>query len=79
MGKDTGILTFSYQGVDKSKIQVILSSVIKNYEHQDKEFGVLSAGRSLEFIEKQLPMTKHSLKDAEDRLNEFRHKNHQDQ
>ena len=75
VGKDTGILTFSYQGVDKSKIQVILSSVIKNYEHQDKEFGVLSAGRSLEFIEKQLPMTKHSLKDAEDRLNEFRHKN----
>ena len=35
----------------------------------------MSAGRSLEFIEKQLPITKDSLKDAEDKLNEFRHKN----
>ena len=75
VGKDTGILAFNYVGVDKNKIQAILNSVIKNYEHQDKEFGVLSAGRSLDFIEKQLPVTKDSLKDAEDKLNEFRHKN----
>ena len=75
VGKDTGILSFNYVGVDKNKIQAILNSIIKNYEHQDKEFGVLSAGRSLEFIEKQLPITKDSLKDAEDKLNEFRHKN----
>ena len=75
VGKDTGILAFNYVGVDKNKIQAILNSVIKNYEHQDKEFGVLSAGRSLDFIEKQLPITKDSLKDAEDKLNEFRHKN----
>ncbi|UOO88070.1 polysaccharide biosynthesis tyrosine autokinase [Vitreoscilla massiliensis] len=75
VGKDTGILAFNYVGVDKNKIQAILNSIIKNYEHQDKEFGVLSAGRSLEFIEKQLPVTKDSLKEAEDKLNEFRHKN----
>ena len=75
VGKDTGILAFNYVGVDKDKIQAILNSVIKNYEHQDKEFGVLSAGRSLDFIEKQLPVTKDSLKEAEDKLNEFRHKN----
>ena len=75
VGKDTGILSFNYVGVDKNKIQAILNSIIKNYEHQDKEFGVLSAGRSLEFIEKQLPITKDSLKEAEDKLNEFRHKN----
>ena len=75
VGKDTGILAFNYVGVDKNKIQAILNSVIKNYEHQDKEYGVLSAGRSLDFIENQLPITKDSLKDAEDKLNEFRHKN----
>ena len=75
VGKDTGILAFNYTGVDKDKIKAILNSVIKSYENQDKEYGILSAGRSLEFIEKQLPVTKDSLKDAEDKLNEFRHKN----
>ena len=75
VGKDTGILSFNYVGVKKDEIQAILNSIIKSYEHQDREFGVLSAGRSLEFIEKQLPITKNSLKDAEDKLNEFRHKN----
>ena len=75
VGKDTGILSFNYVGMQKDDIQTILNSIIKNYEHQDREFGVLSAGRSLEFIEKQLPVTKSSLKDAEDKLNEFRHKN----
>ena len=75
VGKDTGILVFNYVGIDKNKIQNILNSIVKNYEHQDKEFGILSAGQSLEFIEKQLPLTKKSLKEAEDKLNEFRHKN----
>ena len=74
VGKDTGILVFNYVGIDKNKIQNILNSIVKNYEHQDKEFGILSAGQSLEFIEKQLPLTKKSLKEAEDKLNEFRHK-----
>ena len=75
VGKDTGILTFNFVGTDKEKIQLLLNSVIKNYEHQNKEFEVLSAGRSLEFIDKQLPVTKDSLRQAEDLLNEFRHKN----
>lgn len=75
VGKDTGILAFNYVGSDKKEIQAILNSVIKNYEQQDKEFGILSAGKSLEFIEKQLPATKESLKEAEDKLNQFRHKN----
>ena len=75
VGKDTGILTFNFVGTDKDKIQLLLNSVIKNYEHQNKEFEVLSAGRSLEFIDKQLPVTKDSLRQAEDQLNEFRHKN----
>ena len=56
VGKDTGILTFNFVGTDKEKIQLLLNSVIKNYEHQNKEFEVLSAGRSLEFIDKQLPV-----------------------
>ena len=75
VGKDTGILTFNFVGTDKDKIELLLNSVIKNYEHQNKEFEVLSAGRSLEFIDKQLPVTKDSLRQAEDQLNEFRHKN----
>ena len=75
VGKDTGILAFNFVGTDKEKIQIVLNSVVRNYEHQDKEFGVLSAGRSLDFIEKQLPVIKASLRESEDKLNEFRHKN----
>ena len=75
VGKDTGILAFNFIGTDKEQIQVVLNSVIRNYEHQDKEFGVLSAGKSLDFIEKQLPVIKASLRESEDKLNEFRHKN----
>lgn len=75
VGKDTGILIFNYVGSNQKEIQAILNSIIQNYEDQDREFGVLSAGRSLEFIEKQLPVTKASLGEAEDKLNQFRHKN----
>ncbi|UOO92728.1 polysaccharide biosynthesis tyrosine autokinase [Vitreoscilla stercoraria] len=75
VGRDTGILAFSYVGTDKALIKNILNQVVSNYVVQDQEFGISSAGKSLDFINKQLPVTKESLQIAEDEYNAFREKN----
>ena len=75
VGRDTGVLSFTYEGESPERIQEILNSVVDYYAQQDQEFGIVSAGKSLSFIEKQLPITKASLQEAEDKLNEFRQKN----
>lgn len=75
VGRDTGILAFSYVGTDKAYIQNVLNQVVANYVVQDQKFGTSSAGKSLEFINKQLPLIKESLQTAEDEYNAFREKN----
>lgn len=74
-GKDTGVLALSFTGENASSVRKILDSITKNYLLQNVERKSEEAGKSLQFLEKQLPDVRSSLDAAESKLNQFRQAN----
>ncbi|HEE1122141.1 TPA: polysaccharide biosynthesis tyrosine autokinase [Klebsiella pneumoniae] len=74
-GKDTGILILSYLGDDPLKIKNIVDSISENYLAQNISRQAAQDEKSLEFLNKQLPMVRSDLDSAEDKLNDFRKRN----
>lgn len=71
-GKDTGVLGLTYTGDDPVLIQKILNSIAQNYLQQNVERKSEEAGKSLKFLELQLPKVRGQLEIAEDKLNSYR-------
>ncbi|ULR32460.1 tyrosine-protein kinase Wzc [Dickeya fangzhongdai] len=74
-GKDTGILNLSLSGEDPVLINKILNSISHNYLEQNVERKSEEAGKSLVFLQQQLPVVRASLEDSENKLNKFRQQN----
>ncbi|AEX53442.1 tyrosine-protein kinase [Rahnella aquatilis CIP 78.65 = ATCC 33071] len=74
-GKDTGILTISYNGRDRKQIKNILQTIIDCYALQSIHRKAEEAEKSLGFIKSQLPLVKNNLGIAETKLNAFRSRN----
>ncbi len=74
-GKQTGILSLSFEGEDKLLIGKILNNISQNYFLQNVERNSAEAEKSLVFLKQHLPNIKKELNSAEDVLNDFRQKN----
>ncbi|WP_413514669.1 polysaccharide biosynthesis tyrosine autokinase [Serratia proteamaculans] len=71
-GKDTGVLGLTYTGADPKEISAVLNSISQNYLQQNVDRKSEEAGKSLNFLEQQLPKIRQQLDDAESKLNSFR-------
>ena len=71
-GKDTGILTLSLSGDDPKLIKNILDNISENYLLQNIERQAAQDEKSLDFLNKQLPLVRNELNLAEDKLNGYR-------
>ncbi|EGQ7871542.1 polysaccharide biosynthesis tyrosine autokinase [Vibrio parahaemolyticus] len=74
-GKQTGIISLSFSGEDRTKIQAILNDVSQNYFLQNVQRNSAEAEQSLEFLKGHLPDIKIKLTASEDVLNRFRQEN----
>lgn len=74
-GKQTGILSLSFDGENKVLIGQILNSISQNYFLQNVDRNSAEAEKSLVFLKQHLPSIKKDLNSAEDILNDFRQKN----
>lgn len=74
-GKDTGILDLTLTGEDPILINKILNSISQNYLEQNVERKSEEAGKSLVFLQQQLPVVRAALEDSENKLNKFRQQN----
>jgi tyrosine-protein kinase Etk/Wzc len=74
-GKGTGILKLTYRGSDPAYIRDVLNSLLHNYQRQHIAWRSEEVGRSLLFVDEQLPKVQEKLSQAEERLNHFRSQN----
>jgi len=74
-GKQTGILSLSFEGEDKLLIGKILNNISQNYFLQNVERNSAEAEKSLVFLKQHLPNIKKELNASEDILNDFRQRN----
>ncbi|EHK0033188.1 polysaccharide biosynthesis tyrosine autokinase [Vibrio parahaemolyticus] len=74
-GKQTGIISLSFSGEDRTKIQAILNDISQNYFLQNVQRNSAEAEQSLEFLKGHLPDIKMKLTASEDVLNRFRQEN----
>ncbi|NNN79983.1 polysaccharide biosynthesis tyrosine autokinase [Vibrio sp. 11-4(1)] len=74
-GKQTGIISLSFSGEDRAKIQAILNDISQNYFLQNVQRNSAEAEQSLEFLKGHLPDIKTKLTAFEDVLNRFRQEN----
>lgn len=73
-GKGTGILGLTLTGNDPIQTSDILNSISQNYVNQNIERQAAQDEKSLEFLNRQLPVVRAELDQAEDKLNEYRQK-----
>ncbi|GAA3884266.1 polysaccharide biosynthesis tyrosine autokinase [Gibbsiella dentisursi] len=71
-GKDTGVLGLTFTGDDPILIQKILDSITRNYLEQNIARKSEEDGKSLVFLQEQLPKIRSALDSAEDKLNTYR-------
>lgn len=71
-GGNTGILSLSYVGADKSHIEAILDNIATNYLAQNIARKTEEAEKSLDFLRHHLPDVKDRLNNAESQLNLYR-------
>lgn len=71
-GSSSGIIVISMQGTDKKKIKYVIDDILTTYQQQNVEYNSVEAGRSLDFVKKQLPEITQNLKDAEQNIYEYR-------
>ncbi|WP_045374201.1 polysaccharide biosynthesis tyrosine autokinase [Vibrio campbellii] len=74
-GKQTGIISLSFSGEDRARIQAILNDISQNYFLQNVQRNSAEAEQSLEFLKGHLPDIKVKLTASEDILNRFRQEN----
>lgn len=71
-GKDTGMLNLTFSGSDPEAIEKILRSISDNYLAQNISRQAAQDTKSLDFLQKQLPIVRNDLDSAEDKLNAYR-------
>lgn len=71
-GKNTGIITVSYEGTNRQGIRAIVDEITRTYLRQNVEQKSQESEKMLEFIERQLPKLKGELSAAELSLNRYR-------
>jgi len=71
-GKDTGMLNLTMSGEDPQLINAILQNIAENYLAQNITRQAEQDGKSLAFLDTQLPAIRHDLDRAEDKLNAYR-------
>ncbi|SON51014.1 polysaccharide biosynthesis tyrosine autokinase [Vibrio tapetis] len=74
-GKQTGIISLSLEGEQKTLISELLNDISHNYFLQNVERQSEEAQKSLQFLSSHLPDIKTSLMAAEDKLNQYRQDN----
>ncbi|ROV62400.1 polysaccharide biosynthesis tyrosine autokinase [Vibrio ponticus] len=74
-GKQTGILSLSFEGEDRALISEILNHISQTYFLQNVERNSAEAEQSLTFLKQHLPEIKTNLTASEDVLNAFRQQN----
>lgn len=72
IGKDTGILSLTLNSDDPQLASQILSSISQNYLSQNIARQAAQDAKSLEFLNKQLPVVRNELDLAENKLNTYR-------
>jgi tyrosine-protein kinase Etk/Wzc len=71
-GRQTGIISISYQNPDRERARSILSAVTSQYQMQNVRRNAAEAEKSLGFLQDQIPSVKDNLIAAEERLNSYR-------
>ncbi|RUO46625.1 tyrosine-protein kinase [Pseudidiomarina aquimaris] len=71
-GKQTGILSASFQHPDRDYAENVLNAIAQEYMLQNIRRNAAEAENSLQFIERQLPEVKGNLTASEDKLNQYR-------
>ncbi|EPO8266246.1 polysaccharide biosynthesis tyrosine autokinase [Raoultella planticola] len=71
-GKDTGMLTLTLTGSNPKKISEILNNISENYLEQNVARQAAQDAKSLDFLNKQLPIVRTDLDNAENKLNTYR-------
>ncbi|CAB0151202.1 Putative tyrosine-protein kinase in cps region [Pseudidiomarina piscicola] len=71
-GKQTGILSASFQSTDKAYAEDVLGAVAQEYMLQNIRRNAAEAENSLSFIEQEMPTVKANLTAAENQLNQYR-------
>ena len=74
-GKNSGVLSLSYQGDDKEHIAKVLNAILDVYHVQNINRKTLESKQTLSFLDKQLPDLKQQLEQSELRFNQFREQN----
>lgn len=72
--QSTGVLQISMNDVDPKKAVIILNEIAKTIRAKDIRQNAAEASKTLEFLYKQLPITKFDLQKAEQALNNYRAK-----
>ncbi len=71
-GKGAGIVSLTYQGVDKKNITQVLNAILITYTQQNIERRTAETAQTLKFLEDQLPELRQQLDVAEREFNRFR-------
>lgn len=74
-GKQSGILSFGFEGENKAQIIELLNDIANNYFLQNVDRNAAEAENSLEFLQQKLPEIKAELTVNEDALNKYRQDN----
>jgi tyrosine-protein kinase Etk/Wzc len=74
-GRQSGIVEVGLRGSNPEQVHAILSEITNEYVRQNTERKTAEAGKSLAFINEQLPALKRQLEQAEQRYNDFRNRN----
>lgn len=70
-GKQSGILTLTYQDPNPEKARLVLQEIANLYLRQNIERSAAEASNSLEFLRKQLPSIRLDMEQAEEKLNAY--------
>ncbi|HBW7964037.1 TPA: polysaccharide biosynthesis tyrosine autokinase [Klebsiella pneumoniae] len=74
VSKDSGMLQLTYEDTNENLAQKILQSISDNYLAQNVALQAAQDEKSLDFLNKQLPIVQNDLDRAEDLLNNYRRK-----
>ncbi len=72
LGKQSGVLRLNLSGTNRKKIKIILNEIANIYLRQSVERKSVEAETTLKFLDKQLPILKEKLENAEAALNNYR-------
>lgn len=74
-GKDTGILTTTFEGTDKQKVEKILRAITQGFLFQNVQRMSAEVQNSIDYLNSEMPVFKDQLEIAEGKLNKYRLEN----